>query len=63
MMHLYGIGQRVQFVIMLSSLHIALMMQLEMRLNGYFEHFLGDLGYLKWGDVCHEENREMWGRF
>ncbi len=33
-MHLYGIHQRVQFVMMPSSLHHALMMQLEMRFNG-----------------------------
>jgi len=34
MRHLYGIGQRMQFVMMSSSLHLALMMQLEMRFNG-----------------------------
>jgi hypothetical protein len=32
MMHLYGIGQRVKFVMIPFSLHLALMMQLEMRL-------------------------------
>ncbi len=33
-MHLYGIHQRVQFVMMPSSLHPTLMMQLEMKFNG-----------------------------
>jgi hypothetical protein len=34
MMHLYRIGQRVQFVMMSSSLHFTLMMQLEIRFDG-----------------------------
>jgi hypothetical protein len=34
MMHLYKIGERVEFVMMTFSLHLALMMQLEMRFNG-----------------------------
>jgi hypothetical protein len=34
MMHLYKIGQGMQFVMMSSSLHLTLMMQLEMRFDG-----------------------------
>ncbi len=34
MMHSYGIGQRMQFVMMPSSLLLTLMMQLEMKFDG-----------------------------
>jgi hypothetical protein len=34
MMHSYGIGQKMQFVMMPSSLHLTLMMQLEMKFDG-----------------------------